>query len=152
MHDTEEPQESHNKIPKGWMLFFVGGIIFLVGYIVSYTPAISGWSFYQIFEKEMADAAKTKPQTSVTHYSGNKEAIADGNTIFASNCAPCHKADATGGIGPNLTGTLKYGSTQAALHESISTGRPNGMPPFLQQLGSDRIDKVISFLETLRKK
>jgi len=152
MHDTEEPQESHNKIPKGWMLFFVGGIIFLIGYIVSYTPAISGWSFYHIFEKEMADAAKTTTQQSVTHYSGNKDAIADGKTIFTSNCAPCHKPDATGGIGPDLTGTLKYGSTQAALHESISTGRPNGMPPFLQQLGSDRIDKVISFLETLRKK
>ena len=152
MHETGEPMESHNKIPKGWLLFFFGGIIFLIGYVVLYTPAISGWSFYQGFEKEMAMAAKTETQKEVKHYSGNKEAIAEGKTIFSSNCAPCHNANATGGIGPDLTGTLKYGSTQEKLYESISAGRPNGMPPFLQQLGSDRINKVISFLETLRKK
>ena len=36
MHDTGEPLESHNKIPKGWLLFFFGCIIFLVGYSLAY--------------------------------------------------------------------------------------------------------------------
>jgi len=29
---------------------------------------------------------------------------ADGKTLFQSNCAACHGADATGGVGPNIQG------------------------------------------------
>ena len=153
MHDTPEPQDGHNKIPKGWLLFFFGGIIFLIGYIVSYTPAISGWSFYHEFEKEMATAAKTEKPETIKEYSDDKEAIKEGKEIFANTCAPCHNADATGGIGPNLTATtLKYGSTGTDIYESIAKGRPNGMPSFLPQIGSEKISKVVAFLETLRKK
>ena len=153
MHETGEPRENHNKIPKGWLLFFFGGIIFLLGYIVFYTPAISGWSFYKKFENEMILAAKSEKTVTVKQYSGNSEAIKVGKDIFISTCAPCHKADATGGIGPNLTmAELKYGVTHKDIYESIANGRPNGMPPFLQQVGSDKISKVIAFLESLRKK
>ena len=157
MHDTTEPQEGHNKIPKGWLLFFFGVIIFLFWYIASYTPPISGWSIYIAYEKEMAAAASTgsanaiKTANSAKEYSGDKSAIAEGAAIFASNCAPCHKADATGAIGPNLTAKLQYGSTLKDLHESIGNGRPNGMPPFSQQLGAEKISKVMAFLETLKK-
>jgi cytochrome c oxidase cbb3-type subunit 3 len=152
MNDNVEPQEGHNKIPKGWLLFFFGGIIFLIGYIVSYTPAISGWSFYKEFEKEMASAAKSEPSVAVMEYSGDKEAIKEGKEIYANTCAPCHNADATGGIGPNLTAAaLKYGSTKKDIYESIAKGRPNGMPAFGPQIGSEKISKVAAFLESLRK-
>ena len=152
MYDTGEPQEGHNKIPKGWLLFFFGGIIFLIGYIVSYTPAISGWSFYQEFDKEMASAAKSEKSVAVKEYSGDKDAIKEGKEIYANTCAPCHNADATGGIGPNLTAaTLKFGATPKDIYESIAKGRPNGMPPFGPQLGADNTSKIIAFLETLRK-
>ena len=153
MHETPEPQESHNKIPKGWLLLFFGGIIFLIGYIVSYTPAISGWSFYKEFDKEMASAAKSETSVAVKEYSDDKEAIKEGKEIYATTCAPCHNADATGGIGHNLTlATLKYGSTQKDIYESIAKGRPNGMPAFLPQIGSDKISKATAFLGSLRKK
>jgi cytochrome c oxidase cbb3-type subunit III len=153
MHDTPEPQDSHNKIPKGWLLFFFGAIIFLIGYIISYTPAISGWSFYHGFEKEMAAAAKTENPNAVKAYSSDTEAIKEGKEIYANTCAPCHNADATGGIGPNLTApTLKYGSTRQDIYESITKGRPNGMPSFLPQIGGEKSSKVVAFLETLRKK
>jgi cytochrome c oxidase cbb3-type subunit 3 len=153
MHDTGEPLESHNKIPKGWLLFFFGMIIFVIGYIVSYTPAISGWLFYKEFDREMASAPKTEQSVAVKHYAGDKEAIKEGKEIYATTCAPCHNADATGGIGPNLTAaTLKFGATEKSIYESISNGRPNGMPPFHQQIGSEKISKVTAFLESLRKK
>ena len=153
MYETEEPQDGHNKIPKGWLLFFFGGIIFLIGYIVSYTPAISGWSFYKEYDKEMALAAKSEKPAVVKEYSGDKEAIEEGKEIFANTCAPCHNADATGNIGPNLTAPkLKYGSTRNDLYETITKGRSGGMPSFLPQIGAEKISKVIAFLETLRKK
>ena len=153
MYETEEPRDGHNKIPKGWLLFFFGGIIFLIGYIVSFTPAISGWSFYKEYDKEMALAAKSEKPAVVKEYSGDKEAIEEGKEIFANTCAPCHNTDATGNIGPNLTAPkLKYGSTRNDLYETITKGRSGGMPSFLPQIGAEKISKVIAFLETLRKK
>lgn len=154
MNHTEQPQEGHNNIPKGWLFFFFGTIIFLVWYIVSFTPAISGWSFYKEFEKEMTSASTAAPAQAARpdRYIGDSKATLEGKSDFATTCAACHNADATGGIGPNLrAATLKYGSKPGDLYDSIANGRPNGMPPFLQQLGGDRISKVVAFLASLRK-
>lgn len=153
MNDSGIPQEGHNKIPKGWLAFFVGVIIFLVWYTVSYTPAISGWSFYKVFEDEMKAGAKVAASAAVdpAKYHGKADAITEGKSEFETNCAACHMADASGGIGPNLKVGLKYGSESKDLYESIANGRPNGMPPFQQQLGNDKVLKVVAFIESLRK-
>ncbi len=152
MNDIGEPQEGHNSIPKGWLVFFFAAIVFVIWYVVSYTPAISGWSFYKKYEQEMASAPKTETAAPASRYAGDAKAIGEGKEIFTSNCAACHNADATGGIGPNLTTNLKYGSTENDIIASVAKGRPNGMPGFLPQLGSDRIGKVVAYLEKLRKK
>lgn len=153
MNDSGIPQEGHNKIPKGWLAFFFGMIVFLVWYIVSYTPAISGWSFYREFEQEMKAGQKASAAATADpgKYIGNAGAIAEGKAEYAASCAACHMADASGGIGPNLKGNLKYGSTPDKMFESISLGRPNGMPPFQQQLGNEKTYKLIAFLQSLRK-
>lgn len=153
MHDTGEPGEGHNSIPKGWLLFFFSVIIFLFWYIVSFTPAISGWSFYKGFEEEMAKSVPAATQTAGAPdmYIGQAAAIDEGKAVYIESCAACHKADATGGIGPNLTAALKYGSTPKDIFESIAKGRPNGMPPFQQQIGNDRIYKLVAYLESLKK-
>jgi cytochrome c oxidase cbb3-type subunit 3 len=150
MSDPELPQESGNRIPGISLALFGGVIIFLVWYIASFTPAISGWSFYTKFEKEKKAASKTAMVGNPGKYLGNPMATVDGKKAFEANCAPCHMADASGGIGPNLKGNLRYGSTPEKLYETISQGRPNGMPSFGQTLGNDRIYKIIAFLESIR--
>ncbi len=152
MNETPEIQEGHNSIPKGWLVFFFAAIVFVIWYVVSYTPAISGWSFYKNYEQEMAAAAKNEAAKPAGSYAGNEKAISEGKEIYTANCAACHNADATGGIGPNLTAALKYGATENDLIESVGKGRPNGMPGFLPQLGQDRVGKVVAFLEKLRNK
>ncbi|NTU52946.1 MAG: c-type cytochrome [Chlorobiaceae bacterium] len=153
MNDSGIPQDGHNKIPAGWMAFFAGMIIFVIWYIASYTPAISGWSFYQEYEQEMKAGLKTAASAPADpgKYIGKAEAVAEGKAEYESSCAACHMADASGGIGPNLKAELKYGSTPDKLLESISAGRPNGMPPFGQQLGKDKIAKLIAYIESLKK-
>jgi cytochrome c oxidase cbb3-type subunit III len=153
MNDSGTPQEAHNKIPGGWLAFFAGMIIFLLWYIASFTPAISGWSFYKEYDAEMKAAQKSTSSASAVpgKYLGKSDAIAEGKTEFATSCAACHMADASGGIGPNLKVALKYGSSPDQLLESISKGRPNGMPPFQQQLGNDKILKLLAYIESLRK-
>jgi len=153
MSDSGIPQESHNKIPVGWMAFFIGMIIFVVVYVVRFTPAISGWSFYKTYEEEIkaSQKAAASAPSDPGRYVGKAEAIAEGKAEFATTCAACHNADASGGIGPNLKVALKYGSTPDKLLESIASGRPNGIPPFGQQLGNDKVAKLIAFIESLRK-
>jgi len=151
MNEHEHPSESRNKVPKGMTAFFLFVIVFLLGYIALYTPAISGWSFYDIFEKKMAEAEASAGAEPVREsYSGDEAAIAEGEKIYASSCAVCHKADATGGIGPDLTGRLKFGDAPDDLFTSIADGREGGMPPFRQQLSDVKIRKLMAFLETLR--
>ncbi|NTW51153.1 MAG: c-type cytochrome [Chlorobiaceae bacterium] len=152
MSDSGIPQEGGNKIPKGWLVFFFAMIAFVVWYIVSFTPAISGWSFYKVYEEEMkaGDKLAKSAVSNPGKYIGDSKAIAEGKAEFATSCAACHMADASGGIGPNLKGTLKYGSTPDNIQESISKGRPNGMPPFDQQLGKERTSKIVAFLASLR--
>ena len=134
--------------------FFVFCIVFVVVYVVLYTPAISGWSYYDIFEKKMAEAERAAVERegeAQETYSGDEAAIAEGEKIYSSSCAVCHKADGTGGIGSDLTADLVFGSSDEELYESIAEGREGGMPGFRQQLSDTKIRKLIAFLETLRK-
>jgi len=43
IHDMERKDTKHI-LPVGWLLIFVGLILFGIYYCVAYTPAISGWS------------------------------------------------------------------------------------------------------------
>lgn len=48
-----ERQETKNKLPLGWLLLYVGLIIWGIYYSISYTPAISGWSQEQQYQESI---------------------------------------------------------------------------------------------------
>jgi len=50
-----------------------------------------------------------------------------GKAVFARNCAGCHGADATGGVGPSL---VDAGLTASQVEATVATGR-GVMPPAL---------------------
>jgi mono/diheme cytochrome c family protein len=53
-------------------------------------------------------------------------------------------------VGPSLVDPYwKYGHGDAELFETVSAGRPLGMPPWGAQLGDEKIWKVLAYLETL---
>jgi len=83
--------------------------------------------------------------------SGNPQAVADGRRLFlAMNCASCHGYDATGGMGPNLTDKQwRYAGTPAALFNSISQGRPQGMPSWGRTVPDQQIWSIVAYLESL---
>jgi cytochrome c oxidase cbb3-type subunit 3 len=78
--------------------------------------------------------------------------VAEGAETFATICSACHKVDGTGLVGPSLVDSYwKYGSSDELLFESVSGGRPGGMPAWGVQLGSEKIWKALAYLETLPK-
>lgn len=86
-------------------------------------------------------ATTTEPATTET----TTQATADGEAVFAANCASCHTlkaADASGQVGPNLD-DLKPDA--ARVEAQVKTGG-NGMPPFADVLSAAEITSVADYV------
>jgi cytochrome c oxidase cbb3-type subunit 3 len=147
--------ESHNKVPRGFLVLLFGLIAWGAYYIAAYTPQISGWSQYKVFEKERAaekaEVADVPSKMDENPYERDPKAVAEGKILYSEKCADCHGKDGKGGDGPPLTGHLKYGETDGKKFESIAQGRPGGMPAFGTELGRDRIWKVLAYVDSVRE-
>ena len=150
-----QDMERHNKVPRGFLALFFGLVAWGVYCIAAYTPEISGWSQYKVLSKEMeADKAKAAvaAKTMIENpYEHDEKAVAEGQLIYAGNCAECHGKDLKGPDGPSLVGHLKFGEQDPEKYESIAKGRPGGMPPFETELGRERIWKVLAYVDSVRE-
>ena len=73
-----------------------------------------------------------------------------GKNVFVERCVACHGVDARGLIGADLTRKdFKYGKTRAALTDTISKGRPGGMPAFGNNLSREKIEGVVQYILSL---
>jgi hypothetical protein len=48
-----ESKETARKIPIGWLILFIGLILFGIYYVAAYTPEISGWSQAKEYEESV---------------------------------------------------------------------------------------------------
>jgi mono/diheme cytochrome c family protein len=148
----DDIKESHNKPPLGMLLFFIGMVAWGIYYIASYTPSIGGWSQKKVYDAAVAkEQATPKPLMTENPYEQDPKAIAEGKMLYAASCAACHGENLKGGVGTDLTAHLKYGEEDNSKFESIAKGRPNGMPAYEQQLGRDRIWKVLAYVDSVRE-
>jgi cytochrome c oxidase cbb3-type subunit 3 len=150
---TDGIVEEDNPIPFWFNATFVATIVFAIVYVAYYTAI--GWSSKGQYEAEMAEA-KAVASTHVVAvpernpYHGNAPAIAEGKEVFTQICVACHKPDASGLVGPSLVDPYwKYGDTDHDLYETVMNGRPGGMPAWGPQLGSEKVWKVLAYVETL---
>lgn len=85
-------------------------------------------------------------------YEGNQKMVKEGKLIFDNNCKSCHGEGAKGDICPDLTTKKKkYGNADTDLFTTISKGRPGGMPNWDNNLGKDKIWKVITYIRSVEK-
>ena len=150
---TDGIAEEDNPIPGWFNAAFLGTIVFAIVYLIYYTA--TGWSAKGQYEAEVA-AARTQTEAAKAElpaanpYAGNAAAIAEGKQVFVQICAACHKPDGSGLVGPSLVDPYwKYGDGDAALFETVSEGRPGGMPAWKSQLGTEKIWKVLAYVRTL---
>jgi len=77
---------------------------------------------------------------------------AAGHRIFDAQCAWCHGADGTGGMGPNLQGTLRHGATIASIVDIITNGIPStDMPGFRGPLTDRSIRQTAAYVQSLSR-
>jgi cytochrome c oxidase cbb3-type subunit 3 len=147
--------EEDNDIPAWWWWTFIASILFAAFYMPYYI--LSGWSQEGQYAAQVQAAAvqaaavrASLPTSNPFH--GDAAAIAEGKQTFDTICAACHKPDGSGLVGPSLVDPYwKYGHDDVALFESVAKGRPGGMPPWEAQLGTEKIWKVLAYMESLSR-
>lgn len=111
-HNYDGIRELNNKLPPWWVYLFYASIVFAVVYMFRF-HVFGGYDQELEFQREMAEAkaeieeykktAKDMIDANTVELLTDASDIKAGGTIFASNCAVCHKVDGGGAIGPNLT-------------------------------------------------
>ncbi|MDH3521244.1 MAG: c-type cytochrome [Myxococcales bacterium] len=146
--------EDDHGIPLWFNLGFYGLIAVGIAYILYYT--LSGWSSRGQYDAQLAAAALRAEAVraalpAANPYRGDAAAVREGAQVYATICAACHKPDGSGLVGPSLVDPYwKYGNSDAVLFQTVSEGRPGGMPPW-KTLGSEKIWKALAYIETLPK-
>jgi cytochrome c oxidase cbb3-type subunit 3 len=82
----------------------------------------------------------------------NHEALEEGKKTFLANCAPCHRPDAGGLIGPNLTDAYwLHGGTLAEVYKTVTNGvLDKGMPPWGKMLKPEQLQAVVAYVASLQ--
>ncbi|MEY4386998.1 MAG: hypothetical protein RLY20_2281 [Verrucomicrobiota bacterium] len=114
-HEYDGIQELDNKLPTWWVWLFWGCNIFGALYLIYYHVLAKGdlKSLGQMkteyaAEMKIGDAIKQKTlaefegKIPTLEPSKDQVIIARGQATFANKCAPCHREDAGGKVGPNL--------------------------------------------------
>ena len=161
-HDYDGIKELNNTLPPWWVYLFYGCIVFAAVYLVRY-EVMGGDNQEMELKKEMAQAKidvaqymKTAPdqmdETKVVLVT-DAPSLAEGKTIFANNCIPCHRPDAGGNIGPNLTDDhwILGGGIKNLFHTITNGGRDGkGMIAWKVSLKPKEIQKLASYVLSLQ--
>jgi len=85
-------------------------------------------------------------------YEGSARAVAAGANLYvAYNCVDCHGAGGSGAMAPSLADRRwHFGGSPGELFESISQGRPEGMPAWGSLIAADQIWMLVSYLQSLQ--
>lgn len=161
-HNYDGIKELDNVLPPWWVYLFYVTIIFGLIYLVRF-HIYGDYDQKQEFETEMAQAKlaveeykKTAKdlidEKSVTMLTEAGD-IAAGKKVFETNCAACHRADAGGAIGPNLTDEywIFGGGIRDVFHTINEGGRPGkGMVSWKGTLKPSEMQQVASYILSLK--
>lgn len=161
IHEIDGIQECDNKLPLWWLGTFYGAILFAAVYWFHYHVAEFGQSGMQAYQDEVDKAAAAQAANmkvveatpeALMALSKDQGAVAMGKQVFASTCAPCHRNDGGGVVGPNLTDEFwLHGGAPEKIFSTISKGVPEkGMPAWQAQLGPVKTQAVAAYVITLR--
>jgi len=159
-HNYDGIQELDNALPRWWVWLFYITIIFSAVYLIYYHVARAGDLQDAEYKKDAAsgDALKAgamgrfEAGLAALTPSSDAAVLDNGRQIYAKYCAPCHRDDGGGLVGPNLTDNYWiHGSNYVDTVNVIWNGVPaKGMITWKVILKPDQIQSVASYIYTLR--
>jgi cytochrome c oxidase cbb3-type subunit 3 len=157
-HEYDGIQEFDNPMPRWWVTSFWATIIFSVLYLLNIGPFGSGAGRIAQYEADMTawraehpvDEGGADPATLLA-MAGDPTVLAEGQDLFARNCAACHGPDGGGVIGPNLTDDAWiHGGTITQIHAVVAEGvLAKGMPAWGRQLTPAQVNAAVAYVWTL---
>jgi cytochrome c oxidase cbb3-type subunit 3 len=159
-HDADGIRELDNNLPRWWVWLFYITIIFSVIYL----------GYYHVFAREKtstaayaaekaagdkikeASMAKFEGAMSALEPSKDQAELAQGRQTFDLLCAPCHRVDGGGLVGPNLCDDFWiHGSNFVDTVKTIWNGVPEkGMITWRGVLRPSQIQAVASYIDEFR--
>ena len=159
-HEYDGIRELDNKLPRWWVWLFNLSILFAVLYFGYYHVLGKGKLMVAQYQEEMAlgteikARAMTEFENSMTSLQPSKDAavLAEGKDTFMKLCAPCHRPDGGGLVGPNLCDDYWiHGSNFVDNLKTIWEGVPaKGMVTWKGTLKPSTIYAAGSYIYTLR--
>ena len=161
-HDYDGIKELDNVLPPWWVGLFALGVIFALFYMVRF-HVIGDYTQDEEFLTEMAEKDKEVEaylKTAPDQMDMDKvvlltdaAALAEGKKIYDANCIACHRPDAGGAIGPNLTDDhwILGGGIKNVFNTLMEGGRPGkGMIPWKDQIKPTDLQKLASYVLSLQ--
>jgi len=161
-HDYDGIRELDNYLPPWWKWLFYITIGFAVVYVFNYHILKTAPLQIEEYNAEMKLAAEqvaahqaelgaSIDETNV-EVTDDPAALANGEKVFNTNCAICHRPDGGGNIGPNLTDNYwLHGGTIQDIFKTIKFGVPEkGMVSWQSVLRPAEIRDVASYIVTLK--
>lgn len=161
-HDYDGIKELDNDLPPWWTKLFYACIVFAFVYLAKY-HIFGHEDQTQEFETEMAEAklaveeykktAKDLIDFETVTLLTDAGDIASGKKVFETNCVACHRPDAGGAIGPNLTDNqwILGGGIKNVFHTITEGGRDGkGMVAWKGTLKPSEIQQVASYVLSLQ--
>jgi cytochrome c oxidase cbb3-type subunit 3 len=156
-------REYNNPLPKWWLWLFYITVVFGLLYLVLFPglgafDGIKGWTQSGQYQQERAAAEARAAQylapfaaMTVPQLAADGKAMATARNLFQNNCAQCHASDGGGAKGfPNLANKdWQWGGDPDTIVQTISAGRMAAMPAWGPVLGSQGVDAVVAYVQTL---
>jgi cytochrome c oxidase cbb3-type subunit 3 len=153
-------REEDNRLPLWWLYTLYGTVVF--GLLYWYGEhELKAWAPRDVaFQEEMVavrleEAKKSGgalPAEALLALSKTPATVEQGHEVFTTTCAPCHRGDGGGNIGPNLTdGYWLHGGKPQNIWSCVHDGVPTkGMPTWGPQLGDAKVASVVAYVLSIK--
>jgi cytochrome c oxidase cbb3-type subunit 3 len=159
-HEYDGIRELDNRLPRWWVWLFYITIVFAVVYMGYYHVFKLGELSAAEYARDNAagqalkNASQAKFEASLESLQPSTDTaiVGRGNTVYLTYCAPCHRPDAGGLVGPNLCDDYWiHGPKFSDNLKVIINGVPDkGMLTWKGVLQPSEIYAVASYIYTLR--
>ena len=159
-HEYDGIRELDNNLPPWWKYGFYFCIVWAFMYLMYFHVLSSGDLSAEEYALEIKTAneeiakyretQKNFVTAETVEYLTEQNAIDAGAGIFKKNCRACHRNDAGGEIGPNLTDAYWLnGGDIKSIFKVVKNGKKD-MPAWGKKLKPIEIAQVITYINTLQ--